>query len=363
MVKALSLAAIVLVGAPCLRAGPLLAPADRDRDAEQDPVVIRLYNVQDLVLSQDVPYWGPVFPPTSLEAAHPWITRTAGDLFGTVAEEEGQPALGPGLSPGVLVELIRRTIDPLSWYGDPHIRIDHVGTLLVVVQTEANQERIAAFIDQFRVAFPILAIEARWMVIPEHRLKTLIADSHRRQPKVPRLLTEEALARAEAMTMCRAQLTCFDRQTVHVASGTGHSVFSNVEPVVAEAVVGWTPTVTTLLSGALLEVTPALSGDRSAVTMKVHSVITQMLESPTRVTESGGPGGAIPPTKTVIDLPHFLLHTFRTTVRMPLGRPVLVGGITGPNAPDGHVVYLVVEVDASDNLAPAEVVPAEAQTP
>lgn len=51
--------------------------------------------------------------------------------------------------------------------------------------------------------------------------------------------------------------------------------------------------------------------------------------------------------KADIELPEFLLHTFRTTVRAPLDKGILIGGMTSPKAVDGKVLYLFLQVSSS----------------
>ena len=344
--------------------GPLEKANEVAEAKKVEPVVIRMYNVQDLVLARDFPYRSAVLPPTSLEADTDWVSYSAagggfGDLFEAEAPEKAEELgrIATTLSPSVLADLIMRTVDPQSWEEDERVKIDRVGALLVVMQTLENQTKIAELLEQFRIARPMVAIEAKWVLLEDALVPKLFGAAGAKRT-VPPIVMEAALAEVKAQVVYRGQITCFDRQTVHVASGRAQTLMTDLEPVVAEAAVGWDPTLNPLLWGALLEVTPALSPDRKSVTMKVHSMITEGKEVTTRTVEASVGDKAVPPTKGEVDLPEFLMHTFRTTVQAPLDKGVLIGGMTSPEAVDGKVLYLILEVSASQDQ-PAKQVPAK----
>jgi hypothetical protein len=163
-------------------------------------------------------------------------------------------------------------------------------------------------------------------------------------------VTAAALKAAEGTVIYRGQITCFDRQTVHLASGRGQAIMANITPVVGEAAVGFDPVVSQLLWGVLLEVTPALAPDGKSVTLRLHSLVTEPQAMRTKTIEASGPTnakGESSGAKSEIDLPDFLLHTFRTAMRVPVDKGVLIGGMTSPKAADGKVLYLFIHVTAS----------------
>jgi len=365
--QGVALAAAALGMLVCMGAarGPLEKANEVAEAKKVEPVVIRMYNVQDLVLGRDFPYRSAVLPPTSLEATTGWVTYSEagaggfGDLFPAEAPEKAEELgrIATTLSPSVLADLIMRTVDPQSWKDDERVKIDRVGALLVVTQTLENQTKIAELLEQFRIARPMVAIEAKWVLLEDAQVPKLFGAAGAKRT-VPPIVTEAAFAEAKAQVIYRGQITCFDRQTVHIASGRAQTLMLDLEPVVAEAAVGWDPTLNPLLWGALLELTPALSPDRKSVTMKVHSMITEGKEVTTRTIEASVGDKAVPPTKGEVDLPEFLMHTFRTTVQAPLDKGVLIGGMTSPEALDGKVLYLILEVSASQDQ-PAEQPPAK----
>ena len=362
-------------GQPSAEKGPLERVSKAAEAAKIEPLVIRMYNVQDLMLGRDFPYRSTVMPPTSLEpdmsgpaygsakAAAAQSEGGVAQLFGATEPTEDRSAAS-AFTPNVLSDLIQRTVDPDSWIENGgRGKIDRVGALLVVTQTAENHKKIAELLEQFRTDRPMIGIEAKWMLLDDAQVAQIVPEDAARRT-VPIQVTAAALKEAKATVVYRAQVTCFDRQTTHMASGQAQALMANMTPVVAEAAVGWDPTISTVLWGALLEITPALTPGGNSVILKLHSCITEGQKTRTvQVTSAipssssgakDNPAGA-GVAKADIELPEFLLHTFRTTVRAPLDKGILIGGMTSPKATDGKVLYLFLQVSSSkdeDKAAP-----------
>jgi len=345
---------------PSAEKGPLEKVSKAAEAAKVEPLVIRMYNVQDLMLGRDFPYCSSFMPPTSLEPdlSGPSYAAAAtggfGDLFGATKVAEDRSAAS-ALTPNVLVDLIQRTVDPDSWIENGgRGKIDRVGALLVVTQTAENHKKIAELLEQFRTDRPMIAIEARWMLLDDAQVAQIVPEDAAKRT-VPIQVTAAALNEAKATVVYRAQVTCFDRQMTHMVSGQAQTWMADVTPVVAEAAVGWDPIISNALWGALLEVTPALTPGGNSVILKLHSCITEGSMRTKQVTSAilssssgakDNPAGA-GVAKADIELPEFLLHTFRTTVRAPLDKGILIGGMTSPKATDGKVLYLFLQVSSS----------------
>jgi len=374
----LVLAVLMLPCAACLAAGKAPAPeekaakgvlggekpdrgalekaAEAARAAKVEPVVIRMYNVQDLTLGRDFPYRSSVVPPTSLEpyAAGVEMGEGSAGLFaaagGAQPQVGDQAALSSAMTPDVISEIMKRTVDPESWEDEGgRGRVQRVGALLIITQTAANHARIVELLEQFRTARQMVSIEAMWVLLDDAQSGKLLGDPAKRS--VPPEVTPAAMQESGAAVIYRGQITCFDRQTVHLASGRAQTIMIDMEPVVAESAIGFDVQPTALLWGALLEATPVLAPDGKSITLRLHSLITEGQEVRTAKIQSAIGGsdskGASPVTTNEIELPEFLMHTFRTTIRAPLGKAFLVGGMTGPRAADGKVLYLILEITAS----------------
>jgi hypothetical protein len=167
---------------------------------------------------------------------------------------------------------------------------------------------------------------------------------------VPVEVTDAALAAAQAKVIYRGQITCFDRQRVHVVTGKSYVYIQDAEPVISESAVGWNAQINAYLMGAMVELVPALSPDGKAVTVDLQSHVSEAGGENRKATLTAAIGGKSPGTGTAtaeIDLPQHLLQTLSTSIRMPLGKPVLIGGMTSPTAADGKVLYLILEISAS----------------
>ena len=338
--------------------GPLEQDAKAVEAKKVEPLVVRMYNVQDLMMGRDTRYTGPV-PPThpdaggsaSLYAAQQAQGGGGGaGLFSAAAAVVGdQAAIASTLSPEVVTEVIQRTIDPENWEDSGgRAKIIRVGALLVVTQTAENQKKIAELMEQFRAQRQMVAIEALWVLLDDAQVSTLAPEGAKRTAPIE--ITPAALQAAGAKVIYRGQITCFDRQKVHLVTGKTQTYLADATPVVAEGSVSWEAHINSFLMGAMIEMVPALSPDGKAVTVDLQSHISEAAGESRKSSLSAAvagkdQGGAT--AKADIELPEVLLNTFSTSIRMPLGKPVLIGGTTSPMAVNGKVVYLILEASAS----------------
>jgi len=335
--------------------GPLDQALKAAEAKKVEPLVVRMYNVQDLMMGRDSRYSGPL-PPTHPDAGGAVLQMAAqqragggAGLFASAQAVGDQAAIASTLSPEVVTEVIQRTIDPENWEdAGGRGKITSVGALLVVTQTAENQKKIAQLLEEFRAQRQMVAIEARWILVDDAQVAKLVPEAGKQT--VPVEVTEAALAAAQAKVIYRGQITCFDRQRVHVATGKSYVYIQDAEPVIAESAVGWDAQINAYLMGAMVEIVPALSPDGKAVTLDLQSHVSEAGAENRKATLTAAIGGKSPGTGTAtteIDLPQHLLHTLSTSIRMPLGKPVLIGGMTSPTASDGKVLYLILEISAS----------------
>jgi hypothetical protein len=277
--------------------------------------VVRAYNVSDLVrLSSDYP----------LEVQIPKVAPV--------------PNVGP------LVNLIVETIDPASW-GDAGGKISNLGTTLVVRQTGDNQTRIQQLLDELRRSTGpahIVTVRTTWVVSSPREL--------------PEPRTEVSLDWINKQkTYCESQLTCFSGQTVHITTGKNRQFISDLTPVVANGAVAYDPTITNLLSGVELQITPQVVPGNDLVLLDLQTTVNEVLpsEQPITVTATSRGEGANGMNQVTgnIDRVSVLSQEFKTTARVPLKKPVIVGGMTlepaGADQQGGKQLYLVVQIDAA----------------
>lgn len=355
----LVLALVTLGMLACMGAGPLERAKEKVEAEKVLPVVVRLYNVQDLMMGHDCPYRDAMTLAT--EVGERPIRAAAGgggfgDLFGGGTSKLGdEAAMTSALTPQALEEILLRTIHGEPWADEGgRAQIERVGALFVITQTEAAHQQIQQLLEQFRRARRMVSIEARWLLLSSDALARLTGN--RAKPRAVPQPVDLAAFQAPDMPWAQiyhGRINCFDRQTVYLASGSVEVYTVDSEPVVAENAVGWDPTNDAVLFGIFLEATPSITAERNEATVNLRTVVSEKgnAQRTTTVEAATSEGGV---AKAEIDKPTFVVHTFRTTARLPLDTPVLLGGITSPQALDGKILCLILEVSASQDQAPAK---------
>jgi hypothetical protein len=273
------------------------------------------------------------------------VTSAAGDTYEAAAARPSS-----GITADDLIEAITSLIAPESWsaLGGPGTIVP-LGGMLIVRQSAAVHAEIAELLKGLRAAGAVLrsmTVQAQWVLLNDQEFQGLLA----KDADGGRRIDREALAAlAETAVRYRGEATCFDNQLVHVISGRLQTVLLGTIPVVGGNEVGYQPIVERVHTGALLEVRPSLITGEDAVVLDLASYVTEWgtAEPSTQL-----PSGAI-------DRPQIVAHQLATTVRVPLGDPVLVGGLTLDREQAVQAeqpatqLYLIVEVTSTDETQPA----------
>lgn len=295
-----------------------------------------------------------------------------------------------------LIEAIATFIEPGSWdaqgAGDRGAEIGRLGNSLVVRHSTEAHKQIEEFLQALREdnsAMQTLTIEAHWLLLDSDqlaKLKAALADGG---------LIEDA-ASSEPY---RGQVTCFNGQTVHIVSGRLQTVLQGGIPVVSGGgAVGYQPTMITPHVGAMLEITPTLLPGGKAAIINVQSNVTRW-DSPGPAVElspggasgtsneskqgggerpavPGGPAGGAGlgapggssgygtmmrgmqgamsgsvSRPVQVDRINVVAQQLATSLRAPLGKPVLIGGMTFPGEEGqgtNSQLYLVVKINVEE---------------
>jgi hypothetical protein len=242
-----------------------------------------------------------------------------------------------------------------SWAenGGGEADIRPVGNSLVIWQSLSAHARIADLLDQLRSLLNdrrTIRVDARWLLLNSDELDRLTATDA--EPTLDRKQLESLTRRP---TTIRGLTNCFSGQLVYVVSGTRRNFVSGYIPVVGSVesprgdaqlaalrggarirfvadrpavgggkAVGYQPIVEKTTRGALLEIRPTVvRGSKSAI-VDLRSTLTipggQALVVLDNSDEAPGP--------PVVDRIAMDTQEFATTMRVPLGEPVLVGGLT-----------------------------------
>lgn len=255
------------------------------------------------------------------------------------------------------------------------------GSTLIVTTTAANHERVQRHLDMIRKVATGTArsvtISVTWLSITDAQYLDL-AD----KPENGVMIAdrEKLMALAEESGSF-GTITCFDGQTVHLVSGEKRNQIQTVSPVVgmSEAEGGPSSSIANLLSepgpvrsissrsqvpgaagpnneaggigykpitemfneGALLQLTPVILADRKEALLDVHSNIVLPINVP------AGAGHVDFQGVIKLDRQHVRSQQFDTSLRLPLEKPVIVGGST-VQVGNASAWYLVLELHAGE---------------
>jgi hypothetical protein len=342
--------------------------ADGQTATSVDEYLLRTYDVSDLMLNvPDYPYRSGAAAPGMGGGGGfgggggGGLSGGGGGGFFSVADGEARSSGTPPIDMDTLIDAIVNTVAPNSWAenggGDADLR--PVGDALVISQTRAAHDQIAELLGQLRDVLgdrKTVTVDARWLLLNSNDLDQLMPTGDSNVPKISRQVLANLTRRS---TNLRGFTNCFSGQLVYVISGTRRNFVSGYIPVVGSledrktdvrfaglrggaqfkfvsensAVdgqnesgprVGYQPIVEKPTFGALLEIRPTVMRDGARAIVDLRSSLTV----PGGRTEEFLPQDAAAAAPPVVD--RFAMDTqeFATTLRVPLGEPVLVGGLT-----------------------------------
>jgi general secretion pathway protein D len=141
------------------------------------------------------------------------------------------------------------------------------------------------------------------------------------------LRATQADSRTSVLTAPR--LVLFNGQRSWVAVTVQQSFVSSLNPQVAAGAVAQAPVTNTIDSGAVLDVNATVTADRRYVTMTVRPGVTRLLDLQTFPFSGGAAGGGFgggPANQAFIQLPTLSSQRVSTTVSVPDGGTLLIGG-------------------------------------
>ncbi len=137
----------------------------------------------------------------------------------------------------------------------------------------------------------------------------------------------QADSRTTVLTAPR--LVLFNGQRSWVAVTVQQNYVTQLVPVVATGAVAQAPTVGTIDSGAVLDITATVTADKRYVTMTLRPGVTRLLDLQTIPFSGGGAGGGFGAGAALaafIQLPTLSSQRIQTTVSVPDGGTLLIGG-------------------------------------
>ena len=344
----------------CYGQSPDASPAD-----SVEAMVLRTYEIGDLVFA--VPDYA-LEPSRGIRAVESSGAFggggggrgfAGGGMVGGRGEGDVRPASNPApVTVDSIRDVIVTTVAPNSWSvnggGDAHVA--PLGTTLVVLQTAEAQEAIGQLLGSLRdgsASRRSMTIDARWLLLDSDGLERLKVTGDDGESTIDRQVLAEF---TREPTSLRGFISCFSGQSVFLTSGTVRSnvtsyipVVGSIEPPKPEVMfasqrgdgslslvsdeqrsgfsnrsVGYQPVTTTNNFGVQIELRPTRLHPEKAAAVDLRSTIT----FPVNSSNAGELAAATSDLVPQVDRLAILTQELATTLRVPLGEPVLVGGMT-----------------------------------
>jgi len=325
---ALVLGLVIAVAGRCEEAAapaPASEPATEEVSEPEESwlnLPLKTYNVHDLLCTRDV------------KGMRDWVTKplkltetTMGfELFRDHTNDD--PNLQRTLSADELQLLLMRTVNhgadrgvaPWSEEGGP-AAMEYLPGVLIISQTTRGHERVQQALDLLRKQWRpsrILVVQAQWVLMAPGKVKELL-DEAAATADLPFEVTDEALQKAGATVVHEGVMTCINGHTAFVESA---KALAAPAPKKDEDVLA-NPISEGRLSETFLQVRPTLLDEHTVAV----DVLAEVIEA---------------------NAPHITAYNLQNNLIIPLGKTVLLGGITAPNNKTGKAQYLILKVTASE---------------
>ena len=253
--------------------------------------------------------------------------------------------------PDSVIGMITSIVQPVTWdrVGGPGSITSFDDRFLIINQTLRVHRAIESLLAEIRTKREIgrtLVVELHWLWLDAAQHEQLVGNAKPTAAEhAPWLVNAKALAQlADKVPGFRGQIACTNGQLVHLASGDRQSVITSAIPVVGSGV-GYQPVIERPNVGVVIELRPSAVPGADAAILDVQSTVTRWSKSrpvrvgaswpPYQVTEGlpnegnketvAQPGGE---ASAPVDRPVMPAQQLATTVRVPLGKPVVLGAMT-----------------------------------
>jgi len=300
-----------------------------------------------------------------------------------------------------LIATIQKTISPDIWDGaGGPASIARLGNAFIISADESTHNQIDSLLNLFRKRWGTLrtvSLRAYWLPLTDAELDALL-ETHGAQNKKPKAdavrtfgLVKDAQWRKllhrlqesdiDRRVGYRAAVTCYNGQTVHTLSGGNSLAVTGIEPVLTDddgetikGRVAYRPVVSVIQEGTVMQITPIANLNGTIVLLDIHSRTCRVgSKAKPEHNPVAGDGKNREPTPldvvAAINRPRLMLHQLSTTLRVPVNRVILVGGMTVGSDPElaGVNLYLFVKVAVQelrdDRTDPVEVEAVKASKP
>ena len=272
-----------------------------------------------------------------------------------------------------LIKTIKTTISPDIWddQGGP-ATIAKLGNAFIISADEDTHDQIDTLLNLFRKRWGTLrtvSIRAWWHWMSPSEIGPIL-DSDGEElangDKAFGLVSDDAWKailktrrepEKDRKTGYQATLTCYNGQTVHTISGDQSLAISDFRLVATKnegeektGRIGYKPVVSLIQEGVAFQVTPISNVSGRTVLLDVHSRVLMPEEKQAELKEKLERANAELSPKEIaeaIDERRFRVSKLSTTLRVPVNRPMLVGGMSMPGTGNENL-YLFVKVSVQE---------------
>ena len=294
-----------------------------------------------------------------------------------------------------LMRAIRDVIQPDGWKekgGDANMT--SLGNALLVSADEETHTQIRELLNLFRHRWGTLrtvSVQAWWLWLNDTQIRSLLGGATTPPGEMRAFGLVDDAAWSDLMQKLhangtdprqlgyRAAVTCYNGQTVHVMSDAQRLAVTDVRPIIvpSEGTTGpgsiaLQPELSVVNEGAVLQVRPIANIAGKTVVLDVHSRVAvrhdvdqkqEAVEKPAATKDkTKGSELAVPAVDRNLQL---LTHRLSTTLRVPIDRRMLVGGMTFEEqpTPGERSLYLFVKCGVQEIRNDQEEAPATPTLP
>jgi general secretion pathway protein D len=197
---------------------------------------------------------------------------------------------------------------PISAYRNP------TGQPIIISSTSSNNANVRGLLPLAQTAFNNLGINDGGIVASGVFLDDCQVGFMIRAIQADRRST----------TLFCPRITLYNGQRSYISVSTVNTYVADLQPVVAEAAVGWDPTIGTIPTGSTLDVKATVSADRRYVQMDLRPQVAGVPNFRQVTLQAATPALGI--ATATLELPQVLVEDVKTTVSVPDGGTLLLGG-------------------------------------
>jgi hypothetical protein len=249
------------------------------------------------------------------------------------------------------VDIIKRSVNNMT---DPSVAawtdeggpaaIDYLRGCLIITQTAAGHERVEALLKGLEERWNrvVMTVHGDWVEMDASQAAALLDGASKSSPPE---VTAAALEKAGARVIYSAHLSCFSGQTVHVTRSLAVTYTADVETDKESGDVH--PVIETVPRGLKFQTRPTLATDGKTTMVDIQCEVVGMKARDLPLPVGKGIAEGTASSTAGVQLPEYDGQDFRTTIRVPLDKQVIVAGSAVPQGDKTGVLYLVIKVTAS----------------